>query len=324
MGRLLFLFVVVPALELALLIELGSRIGTLATLGLIAATGVIGASLARRQGLDVFQRLQQETNAGRLPADPLIDGAFLLVAGALLVTPGVLTDVVGFACLIPGFRRVVRRELRRRFERAVEEGRVEVHVATHDPWGPRVEKVVRPPEPPPHAPRTPAPGRIPRPPSPPPLRSDAPAARGTWPRELGRLARFAPGASSPRSTASSRRGTDDASPRGCSAAVRAGDALHSDAGFGGAHMAVTGGEWVARMLRAEGVEVVFGIVDGSYFGLTEGLRRQGIRLVSPRHETSAAHMAGAYARLTGRLGVCLASNGPGAANVLPGVAVENG
>ena len=148
MGRLLFLFVVVPAVELALLIELGSRIGTVPTLGLIAATGVIGASLARRQGLEVLRRLQQETNAGRLPADPLIDGVFLLVAGALLVTPGVLTDVVGFACLIPGFRRVVRRELRRRFERAVEEGRVEVHVATHDPFGPRVEKVVRAPDPP--------------------------------------------------------------------------------------------------------------------------------------------------------------------------------
>ncbi|MGH0037211.1 MAG: thiamine pyrophosphate-binding protein [Myxococcota bacterium] len=89
-------------------------------------------------------------------------------------------------------------------------------------------------------------------------------------------------------------------------------------------MAWTGGDQVARMLRAEGVEVVFGIVDGSYFGLTEGLRKAGIRLVSPRHESSAAHMAGAYARLTGKLGVCIASNGPGAANVLPGVAVENG
>jgi acetolactate synthase-1/2/3 large subunit len=89
-------------------------------------------------------------------------------------------------------------------------------------------------------------------------------------------------------------------------------------------MSMTGGELVARMLAAEGVEVVFGIVDGSYFGLTEGLRHAGIRLVSPRHETSGAHMAGAYARLTGKLGVCLASNGPGAANLLPGVAVENG
>jgi len=89
-------------------------------------------------------------------------------------------------------------------------------------------------------------------------------------------------------------------------------------------VSITGGELVARMLRAEGVEVVFGIVDGSYFGLCEGLRRQGIRLVSPRHETTAAHMAGAYARLTARLGVCIASNGPGAANLLPGIAVENG
>jgi len=89
-------------------------------------------------------------------------------------------------------------------------------------------------------------------------------------------------------------------------------------------VSITGGELVARLLRAEGVEVVFGIVDGSYFGLGEGLRRQGIRLVSPRHETTAAHMAGAYARTTGRLGVCMASNGPGAANLLPGIAVENG
>ncbi|MFQ5667355.1 MAG: thiamine pyrophosphate-binding protein, partial [Candidatus Binatia bacterium] len=87
---------------------------------------------------------------------------------------------------------------------------------------------------------------------------------------------------------------------------------------------MTGGELVARMLAAEGVEVVFGIIDGSYFGLYSNLGKHDMRLVSPRHETSAVHMAGAYARLTGRLGVCLASNGPGAANALPGVAVENG
>ena len=86
----------------------------------------------------------------------------------------------------------------------------------------------------------------------------------------------------------------------------------------------SGGDLIARMLRAEGVEVVFGIIDGSYFGLYSSLGRHGIRLVTPRHESTAAHMAGAYARLTGRLGVCIASNGPGAANVLPGIAVENG
>lgn len=89
-------------------------------------------------------------------------------------------------------------------------------------------------------------------------------------------------------------------------------------------MTVTGGERIARMLAEEGVEVVFGIIDGTYFGLYGHLREHGIRLVSPRHETSALHMAGAYARLTGRLGVAIASNGPGVANALPGVAVENG
>lgn len=87
---------------------------------------------------------------------------------------------------------------------------------------------------------------------------------------------------------------------------------------------MTGGALIARMLRAEGVEVVFGIIDGSYFGLYSSLRPLGIRLVTPRHETTAVHMAGAYARLTGKLGVCIASNGPGVANALPGVAVENG
>ncbi len=87
---------------------------------------------------------------------------------------------------------------------------------------------------------------------------------------------------------------------------------------------MTGGERLVRMLAAESVEVVFGIIDGSYFGLYSTLRDHGIRLVTPRHETSALHMAGAYARLTGRLGVAIASNGPGVANALPGVAVEQG
>jgi acetolactate synthase-1/2/3 large subunit len=87
---------------------------------------------------------------------------------------------------------------------------------------------------------------------------------------------------------------------------------------------MTGGDLVARMLAAEGVDTVFGIVDGSYVELNLALPRHGIRLISPRHESSAAHMAGAYARTTGRLGVCIASNGPGVANVLPGIAVENG
>ena len=85
---------------------------------------------------------------------------------------------------------------------------------------------------------------------------------------------------------------------------------------------IKGGEIVARILAGEGVDTVFGIIDGTYFGLYASLAPQGMKLVTPRHETSAVHMAGAYARVTGKLGVCLASNGPGVANALPGVAVE--
>jgi acetolactate synthase-1/2/3 large subunit len=86
----------------------------------------------------------------------------------------------------------------------------------------------------------------------------------------------------------------------------------------------TGGAIIARMLKQEGVEKFFGIVDGTYTQLYAHCVELGIEMISPRHEAVAAHMAGAYARLTGKLGVCIASNGPGVANMLPGVAVENG
>ncbi len=84
----------------------------------------------------------------------------------------------------------------------------------------------------------------------------------------------------------------------------------------------TGGAIIAAMLRAEGVEKIFGIVDGTYLQMIKACVESGMQLITPRHESVAAQMAGAYARLTGRLGVCIASNGPGVANMLSGVAVE--
>ncbi len=143
MTRLLLFFVVLPTAELALLIEVGKRVGTGTTLALIVATGIVGASLARRQGLSVLGVIRRETAAGRLPASTLIDGVIILLAGALLVTPGILTDAFGFLCLVPAFRRLVKRELVRRLERAAGEGRVEVRLYGDDPWGPREEKEVR-------------------------------------------------------------------------------------------------------------------------------------------------------------------------------------
>jgi len=86
---------------------------------------------------------------------------------------------------------------------------------------------------------------------------------------------------------------------------------------------IHGGAIIAEMLAAEDVSQVFGIIDGTYFGLYSNFEPNGISLVTPRHESCAAHMAGAYARLSGGLGVCIASNGPGVAAMLPGVAVEN-
>jgi UPF0716 protein FxsA len=143
MGWLLLLFVALPAIELALLIEVGSRIGTAATVALIVGTGITGAALARRQGLGVLGVMQRETAAGRLPAGTLVDGVIILLAAALLVTPGILTDAFGFLCLVPGFRTVVKRQLLRRLERAAREGRVEIHVQAERSWTPREEKTVR-------------------------------------------------------------------------------------------------------------------------------------------------------------------------------------
>ena len=108
MGRLLLLFIVLPAVELVLLIEIGRRLGSVETVALIVLTGIVGAALARSQGLQVLSRIQAEMAGGRLPADPLVDGLILLVAAALLVTPGVLTDAFGLLCLAPGFRRLLK------------------------------------------------------------------------------------------------------------------------------------------------------------------------------------------------------------------------
>lgn len=93
-------------------------------------------------------------------------------------------------------------------------------------------------------------------------------------------------------------------------------------GYGGI-MNISGGEAIAKMLKNEGVEVVFGIPDGTYFGLITSLRKYGIKMITPRHEQCGVHAAGAYSRLTGKPGVCIASNGPGVAAALSGIAVEN-
>jgi len=112
--RLLLLFTLVPLVELVLLLILADKTSWQFTVALVLFTGVVGAALARHEGLRCLRRVRQKLAAGELPGDALLDGLMILLAGALLITPGVLTDLVGFALLLPPFRRVVKRRLARR------------------------------------------------------------------------------------------------------------------------------------------------------------------------------------------------------------------
>lgn len=128
LGRLVLLFLITPVVELALLIQIGDRIGFWPTIAIIVATGLAGSFLARREGFSVWQRFNRRLAEGGLPGEELVDGMIILVAGALLITPGVLTDVFGFIGLLPFTRAPVRRFLIKRLKRRVEDGSVHVRV----------------------------------------------------------------------------------------------------------------------------------------------------------------------------------------------------
>ena len=114
-SRLLFLFIFIPIAELYLLIMLGARIGFFPTLGLVVLTGILGASLARQQGISTLVKIQNELRSGKVPTDELIEGAMIVVGGIVLITPGILTDIFGFALMIPKFRKSVSKSLKNSF-----------------------------------------------------------------------------------------------------------------------------------------------------------------------------------------------------------------
>jgi UPF0716 protein FxsA len=106
---LFLLFTVVPIVELALLIWLGGQTVWWLPVLLVIADGIAGALLWRWQGLRTLVRIREEMAAGRMPADAMVDGLLIFFAGGLMITPGMLTDVAGFALLIPPIRAVVKR-----------------------------------------------------------------------------------------------------------------------------------------------------------------------------------------------------------------------
>ena len=112
MRFLFLLFVALPILEMWLLIEVGSRIGALPTIALVVLTAFIGVNLLRQQGISTLTRAQTRLDAGEVPATEILEGLFLAVGGALLLTPGFVTDTLGFCCLVrPLRRRLIRRLL---------------------------------------------------------------------------------------------------------------------------------------------------------------------------------------------------------------------
>lgn len=113
-GILLSMFIVIPILEFTLLIEIGRVLGTLPTLILILGTGVVGAYFARLEGLRILYSIRSEFAQGHMPTEKLLDGLIVLIAGVVLITPGLLTDIAGLMLLIPLTRYPIKSFLKRR------------------------------------------------------------------------------------------------------------------------------------------------------------------------------------------------------------------
>lgn len=105
--KLALLFTIVPTLELALLITIGTQIGVLWTTLIVVTTGFLGAWLAKREGLGVLNKIKADLQGGMPPAGRIVEGVLVLCGAILLITPGVLTDITGFALIIPFSRRLI-------------------------------------------------------------------------------------------------------------------------------------------------------------------------------------------------------------------------
>jgi UPF0716 protein FxsA len=128
-GRLILVFTIVPLAELYILIKIGSHIGGFNTILLVLVTTVLGALLARLQGLRTLRQIQLSLSQGQIPAEELIDGVLILFGGILLVIPGVLTDLFALVLLLPFTRTYFKRWLRRRFDRMMASGNVRLRAS---------------------------------------------------------------------------------------------------------------------------------------------------------------------------------------------------
>lgn len=110
----IILFIFIPLIEIYLLIAIGSEIGALPTIGLILFTAGLGVTLLRIQGFLTLTKIRQSLDQGEIPAATMLEGLMLLIAGALLLTPGFFTDAIGFICLVPSIRSKIANSLLKR------------------------------------------------------------------------------------------------------------------------------------------------------------------------------------------------------------------
>ena len=116
MRSLLIFFILIPLLEMFLLIQVGSLIGALPTIGLVILTATVGLHLIRQQGFTILSRYQQKLASGQMPGNELIEGLMLAFGGALLLTPGFFTDAIGFAMVIPVTRQKIASYMKSRIK----------------------------------------------------------------------------------------------------------------------------------------------------------------------------------------------------------------
>ncbi|MBI1364598.1 MAG: exlusion protein FxsA [Alphaproteobacteria bacterium] len=123
---LLALFVIGPIAEIYVLLAAGQAIGVWPVVGLCIATAVLGGILLRIQGLHALTALQRDLHEGRVPVEAVADGVFLAIAAPLLMTPGFLTDALGFALMVPPLRHWIARQALKRLRRRIETGETRI------------------------------------------------------------------------------------------------------------------------------------------------------------------------------------------------------
>ncbi|MGH7826180.1 MAG: FxsA family protein [Candidatus Binatia bacterium] len=136
LGRLFLLFLIVPVIELYVLIKIGGYIGAVNTVLLVIGTALLGVILTRLEGMRTLRQISQSLSQGIVPAEEMIDGLLIFAGGILLLTPGVITDVLALWLLIPFTRTLFKRWLRRRFDRMVSSGNIQLHYRGRGPNDP--------------------------------------------------------------------------------------------------------------------------------------------------------------------------------------------